>query len=112
MAGSSSCSSALTDVTLPTKRRRIWDDSKEEPSLLTFTPSTKVRCAPASSSCTISRLTLPVALVMRTQAATLKEDRSEEHTSELQSLMRNSYAVFCWKKNRKHEIRIAGNHTI
>src|SRR3546814_6331647 len=26
--------------------------------------------------------------------------RSEEHTSELQSLMRNSYAVFCWKKNK------------
>src|SRR3546814_2209130 len=23
--------------------------------------------------------------------------RSEEHTSELKSLMRNSYAVFCWK---------------
>src|SRR3546814_2188127 len=28
--------------------------------------------------------------------------RSEEHTSELQSLMRNSYAVFCLKKNKKH----------
>src|SRR3546814_3433656 len=27
------------------------------------------------------------------------ENRSEEHTSELQSLMRNSYAVFCLKKN-------------
>src|SRR3546814_5728318 len=27
--------------------------------------------------------------------------RSEEHTSELQSLMRNSYAVFCLKKNTK-----------
>src|SRR3546814_6394918 len=26
------------------------------------------------------------------------ERRSEEHTSELQSLMRNSYAVFCLKK--------------
>src|SRR3546814_4316518 len=26
--------------------------------------------------------------------------RSEEHTSELQSLMRNSYAVFCLKKTR------------
>src|SRR3546814_9343655 len=26
------------------------------------------------------------------------QDRSEEHTSELQSLMRNSYAVFCLKK--------------
>src|SRR3546814_10729489 len=24
--------------------------------------------------------------------------RSEEHTSELQSIMRSSYAVFCWKK--------------
>src|SRR3546814_10639067 len=27
-----------------------------------------------------------------------RADRSEEHTSELQSLMRNSYAVFCLKK--------------
>src|SRR3546814_5329390 len=27
------------------------------------------------------------------------DDRSEEHTSELQSLMRISYAVFCLKKN-------------
>src|SRR3546814_1065108 len=28
------------------------------------------------------------------------EGRSEEHTSELQSLMRTSYAVFCLKKKR------------
>src|SRR3546814_4797847 len=28
--------------------------------------------------------------------------RSEEHTSELQSLMRISYAVFCLKKNKTH----------
>src|SRR3546814_2477768 len=28
--------------------------------------------------------------------------RSEEHTSELQSLMRSSYAVFCLKKKKKH----------
>src|SRR3546814_3424294 len=28
--------------------------------------------------------------------------RSEEHTSELQSLMRNSYAVFCLKKKTKN----------
>src|SRR3546814_2978956 len=28
-------------------------------------------------------------------------DRSEEHTSELQSLMRISYAVFCLKKQKK-----------
>src|SRR3546814_4986779 len=29
--------------------------------------------------------------------------RSEEHTSELQSLMRISYAVFCWKKKITRE---------
>src|SRR3546814_9754123 len=29
--------------------------------------------------------------------------RSEEHTSELQSLMRNSYAVFCLKKKKKQD---------
>src|SRR3546814_1321932 len=29
--------------------------------------------------------------------------RSEEHTSELQSLMRISYAVFCLKKKKKHQ---------
>src|SRR3546814_5675949 len=30
-----------------------------------------------------------------------KDHRSEEHTSELQSLMRNSYAVLCLKKKKK-----------
>src|SRR3546814_9205675 len=30
-----------------------------------------------------------------------QERRSEEHTSELQSLMRISYAVFCLKKKKK-----------
>src|SRR3546814_2142039 len=33
--------------------------------------------------------------------ALLLRHRSEEHTSELQSLMRNSYAVFCLKKKKK-----------
>src|SRR3546814_10275377 len=32
------------------------------------------------------------------------EVRSEEHTSELQSLMRISYAVFCLTKKKKHTI--------
>src|SRR3546814_1400650 len=31
--------------------------------------------------------------------------RSEEHTSELQSLMRISYAVFCLKKKRKNNVK-------
>src|SRR3546814_10627225 len=33
--------------------------------------------------------------------------RSEEHTSELQSLMRNSYAVFCLKKKKTRNNIIA-----
>src|SRR3546814_9902056 len=41
------------------------------------------------------------------QAACLEngQRRSEEHTSELQSLMRNSYAVFCLKKKSNHHNR-------
>src|SRR3546814_8651556 len=35
--------------------------------------------------------------------------RSEEHTSELQSLMRISYAVFCLKKKKKHKTVIITN---
>src|SRR3546814_7338022 len=34
-------------------------------------------------------------------ARTSAETRSEEHTSELQSLMRTSYAVFCLKKKKQ-----------
>src|SRR3546814_4266203 len=37
----------------------------------------------------------------RDDVAVVPEVRSEEHTSELQSLMRNSYAVFCLKKKTK-----------
>src|SRR3546814_3286690 len=35
--------------------------------------------------------------------------RSEEHTSELQSLMRISYAVFCLKKKKKNKINQSEN---
>src|SRR3546814_9116888 len=44
------------------------------------------------------------------------DDRSEEHTSELQSLMRSSYAVFCLKKktnttNQQHKVHNTHKHT-
>src|SRR3546814_3450563 len=44
-----------------------------------------------------------VVFVVPDDDASLAHDleRSEEHTSELQSLMRNSYAVFCLKKKKK-----------
>src|SRR3546814_2066590 len=37
----------------------------------------------------------------RTESGRSRAIRSEEHTSELQSLMRISYAVFCLKKKKK-----------
>src|SRR3546814_615248 len=40
---------------------------------------------------------------MLPSSATMPTERSEEHTSELQSLMRISYAVFCLKQNKRHE---------
>src|SRR3546814_2888368 len=40
-------------------------------------------------------------VVLTSSIGGLYSIRSEEHTSELQSLMRISYAVFCLKKNKK-----------
>src|SRR3546814_10851122 len=42
----------------------------------------------------------------------LQVPRSEEHTSELQSLMRISYAVFCLKKKTNNNQRNAKNKSI
>src|SRR3546814_9139902 len=38
--------------------------------------------------------------------------RSEEHTSELQSLMRISYAVFCLKKKKKKKTQIKPHYKL
>src|SRR3546814_1753319 len=43
----------------------------------------------------------PENLVIACPACNLSKGRSEEHTSELQSLMRISYAVFCLKKKKR-----------
>src|SRR3546814_6532693 len=56
--------------------------------------TTRVSTAGASS---FRHATIPLARV-----STVSLDRSEEHTSELPSLMRISYAVFCLKK-KKHK---------
>src|SRR3546814_4530898 len=42
----------------------------------------------------------PAKVSGRVGAVWAREGRSEEHTSELQSLMRISYAVFCLKKKK------------
>src|SRR3546814_9913689 len=49
---------------------------------------------------TVERSIRPITLQRKNALFTGHDLRSEEHTSELQSLMRISYAVFCLKKNK------------
>src|SRR3546814_4081090 len=51
----------------------------------------------AGPTCLVQRLP---GLVVDLRTGRTGPTRSEEHTSELQSLMRNSYAVFCLKKKQ------------
>src|SRR3546814_4223779 len=62
---------------------------------------TELKLAPKLTDALVRNLRSSVSVV-RTQERTRKsaDFRSEEHTSELQSLMRISYAVFCLKKKR------------
>src|SRR3546814_3550382 len=58
------------------------------------------RVAPAfHETDTMKPLVLAIALALTLPVAA----RSEEHTSELQSLMRISYAVFCLKKKKNNK---------
>src|SRR3546814_1170334 len=59
-----------------------------------FPRATNISHFPAASGTRATR---------RRQFLRLSWKRSEEHTSELQSLMRNSYAVFCLKKQNTEE---------
>src|SRR3546814_9107935 len=59
------------------------------------------RSKPFITDSTVINAVTPTAMPI-IDAAEIKEmKRSEEHTSELQSLMRNSYAVFCLKKKKQ-----------
>src|SRR3546814_1728008 len=47
-------------------------------------------------------------LIQRAMVEGRPDERSEEHTSELQSLMRISYAVFCLKKKNETYTKLIG----
>src|SRR3546814_4351745 len=72
-------------------------------------PATKMASAPDTNSIGTAKITRPSSMVAMkakictpvgsaTASEAAEKKRSEEHTSELQSLMRISYAVFCLKK--------------
>src|SRR3546814_7387329 len=63
----------------------------------TYSASTDVSCNFCRTGCS----TMSIFASRRWVGAS---KRSEEHTSELQSLMRTSYAVFCLKKKNKNAI--------
>src|SRR3546814_5905219 len=98
----------------PVYRRRphaIVAGAKQEPAMSTppeASPAKPAKPSAASRYLFVFLVGLvigAVALVMilRTVEArkTWQDHRSEEHTSELQSLMRHSYAGFCLKKKNK-----------
>src|SRR3546814_7262833 len=64
--------------------------------------STPPAIARPISPALIARAAWPTASRPEAHRRLIVTPRSEEHTSELQSLMRISYAVFCLKKKNKH----------
>src|SRR3546814_6637995 len=68
-------------------------------SMVSLPPSVgEWRCLPIGTD----SLAIPSVFVASPRAG--KASRSEEHTSELKSLMRISYAVFCLKKKNQDDI--------
>src|SRR3546814_5542868 len=74
------------------------------------------RSSPMKDTCSRP---MPSSVARRSTQASLsptptheRTPRSEEHTSELQSLMRISYAVFCLKKKKKKKYKNATDKII
>src|SRR3546814_2735257 len=83
----------IVDTPLPDLRCRWFLPRRErngEKSAIPRALSASRRAAVASCSAALR--------FFRALRLAIRPRRSEEHTSELQSLMRNSYAVFCLKK--------------
>src|SRR3546814_5130707 len=88
-----------------TARRGVFPSFSARASARSASPSdSRFTVTPTEMAASSSSLRLPgPAKLIRsgdTPACKAKSSRSEEHTSELQSLMRISYAVFCLKKKQ------------
>src|SRR3546814_6679192 len=88
----------------------LWPCSRK-PSFLTILPAGHDRNAflrpAACQNCSGNPLSKSVC---RRRVWRTHWQRSEEHTSELQSLMRNSYAVICLKKKKKTKCKGNNQH--
>src|SRR3546814_2428388 len=103
--------STRTDTLLPytTLFRSIADRQAEQQLRVTFARRFEIEKGVPRDDVEVAEVSLEQRIVaerVSANAARHVVDRSEEHTSELQSLMRISYAVFCLKKkNNKTTLR-------
>src|SRR3546814_8882690 len=77
---------------------------------LSFEGSNRQPAPRATWAPTASAPMPPTRIRVNITAKTRRRLRSEEHTSELQSLMRISYAVFCLKKKKQHHQHKSHKH--
>src|SRR3546814_4135687 len=73
-----------------------WVERLKDPATRAAAPTLAANGATSRSTCRRSARSMPTSRSMPAAS------RSEEHTSELQSLMRISYAVFCLKKKQQN----------
>src|SRR3546814_9175388 len=88
----------LTDTTLPLENL-LWRLFNEDEVRVTESQPLSRGCR-----CTIEHIRDVLARFPESERIEMRGERSEEHTSELQSLMRISYAVFCLKKKNTNKV--------
>src|SRR3546814_8775740 len=94
--------SGICTVTLLEGQVRVAAQDGEQQQVATLAPGERI----AIQSTGLGQLQhIPEAALASARGWTEGSLRSEEHTSELQSLMRISYAVFCLKKKHQHKQR-------
>src|SRR3546814_3250306 len=81
--------------------QRAMDMAQVQSGLIRPRSPSATRCVPINAVCSAFIRSSPKVSTGRQWLASI---RSEEHTSELQSLMRISYAVFCLKKKNRSEL--------
>src|SRR3546814_7207957 len=87
------------------RRHEVQNGPQTDPNICAVRPELVEACperlTSQSKGAALSFSGVHIRTVLR-QAQHERKQRSEEHTSELQSLMRISYAVFCLKKKIKN----------
>src|SRR3546814_7241899 len=90
----------------PTPRKLLWTSEyceRGHRKMATTGEAAMMRAPPAPLQFTAVSQDIVTAWTATATGLPVNHIRSEEHTSELQSLMRISYAVFCLKKNKKNK---------